>query len=129
MLNRVVLIGRLSKDPEIRHTQSEKDVATFTLAVDRKYKQGEADFIPVVVWGKAAENCVKYLAKGKLAAVDGRLQLRNYTDKEGVKRLSAEIEADDVRFLSPKPANGGASAVGIDSNANEDMVGDDDLPF
>ena len=105
MLNRIVLIGRLTRDPELRYTQSGVAVASFTLAVDRKFKnqagEREADFIPVVVWRQAAEACNTYLAKGKLAAVDGRLQIRNYEDKEGNKRLAAEVVADNVWFLSP----------------------------
>ena len=124
MLNRVVFIGRLTKDPELRQTQSGKEIATFTLAVNRKFKQDETDFIPVIVWGKAADSCGKYLAKGKMAAVDGRLKLENYVDKDGIKRLSVEVEADDVRFLSPK---GGQDAPV--SNAPEPLYEDDDLPF
>ena len=124
MLNRVIFIGRLTKDPELRQTQSGKEIATFTLAVNRKFKQDETDFIPVIVWGKAADSCGKYLAKGKMAAVDGRLKLENYIDKDGIKRLSVEVEADDVRFLSPK----GSQDASV-SNAPEPLYEDDDLPF
>lgn len=124
MLNRVVLIGRLTKDVDLRYTQSGKAVANFTLAVDRNFSKEDTDFIRVVAWGGQAENCDKYLLKGKLAAVDGKLQIRTY-EKDGVKHTSAEVIADSVQFLSPKTANNDAHAVGM----GEDMVGDDDLPF
>lgn len=101
MLNRVVLIGRLTKDVDIRNTPNGKAVATFTLAVDRKYKKDEADFIPVVVWGKSAENCAEYIGKGSMVAVDGRIQTRNY-EKDGRKVYITEVIADDVRFLDKK---------------------------
>ena len=106
MLNRIVIIGRLTRDPEMRQTPSGTAVCTFTLAVDRSFKSAagerETDFIPVVAWRQLGETCAKYLAKGKLAAVDGRLQLRRYEDKDGNNRIAAEIVADNVRFLSPK---------------------------
>lgn len=101
MLNRVVLIGRLTKDVDIRNTPNGKAVATFTLAADRKYKKDEADFIPVVVWGKSAENCAEYIGKGSMVAVDGRIQTRNY-EKDGRKVYITEVIADDVRFLDKK---------------------------
>lgn len=106
MLNRIVLIGRLTKAPELRHTQSGKAVCSFTLAVDRPYVGAdgnrEADFINIVVWNKTAENCAQYLAKGKLAAVDGRLQIRSYEGSGGQRRYVTEVVAEVVRFLSPK---------------------------
>ena len=106
MLNRIVIIGRLTRDPEMRQTPSGTAVCTFTLAVDRSFKSAngerETDFIPVVAWRQLGETCGRYLAKGKLAAVDGRLQLRRYEDKDGSKRTAAEVIADNVRFLSPK---------------------------
>ena len=106
MLNRIVIIGRLTRDPAMRQTPSGTAVCTFTLAVDRSFKSAngerETDFIPVVAWRQLGETCGRYLAKGKLAAVDGRLQLRRYEDKDGSKRTAAEVIADNVRFLSPK---------------------------
>lgn len=107
MLNRIILIGRLVRDPELRFTPSGKAVCQFTLAVDRQYadQNGErqADFINIVVWGKAGESCAQYLAKGRLAAVDGRLQIRTYFgQKDGEKRRATEVIAENVRFLSPK---------------------------
>ena len=106
MLNRTVLIGRLTKDPELKQTPSGKEVCTLTLAVDRAFTNAagerEADFFPIVVWGKQASACNKYLAKGKLAAVDGRTQLRWYEDKNGSKRLAVDVIAESVKFLSPQ---------------------------
>jgi single-strand DNA-binding protein len=140
MLNRIVLIGRLTRDPELRYTQSGVPVASFTLAVDRNFKnaQGEreTDFINIVVWRQQAENCAQYLTKGKLAAVDGNLQLRSYTGNDGIKRTVAEVIADTVRFLSPK--EGGSSftaaappkeAAPYNAEQEEEMLGNDDLPF
>ena len=105
-MNRAILIGRLTKDPELRYTQSGIAVASFTLAVDRPFKnqQGdkEADFIPIVVWRKAAENCANYLTKGSQAGVEGRIQVRSYEAQDGTKRWVTEIIADYVHFLSTK---------------------------
>ncbi|CAA7599789.1 Nucleic acid-binding, OB-fold [Acididesulfobacillus acetoxydans] len=145
MLNRVVLIGRLTKDPELRYTQNGVAVATFSLAVDRKYKnaQGEreTDFIPVVTYRQLAELCSNYLAKGKLAAVDGRIQVSSYTGQDGQRRWSTEVVAEDVRFLSPKegssaggaagsagPSASGGSFGGVGSFGHEVSL-DDDIPF
>ena len=95
MLNRVILIGRLTRDPELKYTPSGTAVASFILAVDRfrTNAQGEkeADFIPIVVWQKQAENCAEYLRKGSLAAVDGRLQVRRYEAKDGTRRWVTEV--------------------------------------
>lgn len=130
MLNRIVLIGRLTKDPELRYTQSGKAVCTFTLAVDRPYLANngnrEADFINIVVWNKTAENCAQYLAKGKLAAVDGRLQIRSYDGQDGQRRYVTEVIADNVRFLSPKSEGSQQEAWIGDSGYNSPA---DDLPF
>ena len=122
MLNRIVLIGRLTKDPELRFTQSGKAVCSFTLAVDRPYTNQdgnkETDFINIVVWNKLGENCAQYLAKGKLAAVDGRLQIRSYEGNDGQRRYVTEVIADNVRFLTPK------SEGGQQSSQQESWVGD-----
>lgn len=99
MLNKVILIGRLTRDVELRYTAQGTAVAQFTLAVNRKFNKDEADFINIVVWRGLAENCANYLGKGRLAAVEGRLQVRNYEDKDGQKRWITEVVADDVRFL------------------------------
>ncbi|MGI5892181.1 MAG: single-stranded DNA-binding protein [Bacillota bacterium] len=143
MLNRIILIGRLTKDPELRFTQSGVAVASFFLAVDRSFKnadgQKETDFINIIAWRGLGENCANYLSKGKLAAVDGRLQIRNYETKDGQKRTIAEVVADDVRFLSPRessvatptsPSEGYVKNEPVMDNFDEEMpLGDDDLPF
>ena len=132
MLNRIVLIGRLTKDPELRYTPSGKAVASFTLAVDRARpnQQGEkeADFISVVVWQKQAENCANYIGKGSLVAVDGRLQIRTYDAKDGQRRWVTEVIAESVRFLD-KRASSGEQGQGISSVGDEMSFTDDDIPF
>lgn len=130
MLNRIILIGRLTKDPELRYTPNGRAVASFTLAVDRPFKnqQGEreADFINIVVWGSQAENCANYLAKGKLAAVDGRLQIRSFEGQDGQRRWITEVVADSVRFLSPKSSDSGFEPGHMGSEVD---FSDDDIPF
>jgi len=105
-MNKIVLIGRLTKDPEVKNTPNGAIVTTFSVAVDRGFKKKdgttETDFINIVTWRKLAENCGKYLAKGKMAAISGRLQIRSYVDKQGTKKYITEVIADDVQFLSPK---------------------------
>ena len=102
-MNKVVLIGRLTRDPELRYTGSNTPVASFTLAVNRPFsnQQGEreADFINVVVWRKQAENVKNYLSQGSQAAVEGRIQTRSYDDQNGQKRYVTEVVADNVEFL------------------------------
>lgn len=109
MLNKVVLIGRLTKDPDVRTLDSGSTVATFTLAVGRTFKDrnGErgTDFIPIVAWSKTAELCGEYLKKGNQTAISGRIQTRTYEDNEGTKRYVTEVVADEVTFLSSKNEN------------------------
>lgn len=102
MMNVVVLIGRLTADPALRYTPSGKAVCQFRLAVDGPSKESEALFIDVVVWEKQAENAAEYLSKGRLCAVQGRLQTRTYEASDGTKRTVTEVVANNVRFLSPK---------------------------
>ncbi|EHR0456617.1 single-stranded DNA-binding protein [Listeria monocytogenes] len=106
MMNRVVLVGRLTKDPELRYTPAGAAVATFTLAVNRTFtnQQGEreADFINCVVWRKPAENVANFLKKGSMAGVDGRVQTRNYEGNDGKRVYVTEIVAESVQFLEPK---------------------------
>lgn len=139
MLNRVILIGRVTKDPELRYTSSGSPVLNMTIAVDRPFtnQQGEreADFIDVVVWNKQAENCANYLGKGRLVAVEGRLQIRSYEDNQGNRRRVAEVVANNVRFL-PDGKNGGgrknaAEAAPPDGDPFGDNVpfNEDDIPF
>ena len=111
MLNRVILIGRLTRDPELRYTPAGVAVTQFTIAVDRPFSnqqnQREADFIPVVTWRQLAETCANYLRKGRLTAVEGRIQVRNYDNNEGKRVYVTEVIADNVRFL--ESANSGAN--------------------
>ncbi|ODA98083.1 single-stranded DNA-binding protein, partial [Listeria monocytogenes] len=106
MMNRVVLVGRLTKDPDLRYTPAGAAVATFTLAVNRPFKNGqgeqEADFIQCVVWRKPAENVANFLKKGSLTGVDGRVQTRNYEGNDGKRVYVTEIVAESVQFLEPK---------------------------
>ena len=100
-MNNIILIGRLTKDPDLRYTPNGKAVCSFTLAVDRPYSgdKKEADFINIVVWNKMGENCAKYLSKGRKTAVQGRLQVRSYEDNNGQRRYVTEVIANSVEFL------------------------------
>ena len=102
MLNRIILMGRLTRDPELRRTQNGTAVTSFSLAVDRDFKsqsgEKETDFIDIVAWRNTAEFVSKYFAKGRMAVVEGRLQIRDWTDRDGGKRRSAEVVADNVYF-------------------------------
>ena len=118
MLNHIVLMGRLTRDPELRRTGSGIAVASFTLAVDRDYAaQGaerETDFVDIVAWRSTAEFVSKYFTKGRMAVVSGRLQIRNWQDKDGNKRRSAEVVANDVYFGDSK--RDGAASGGFDQS-------------
>ncbi|KUP09380.1 single-stranded DNA-binding protein [Bacillus coahuilensis m2-6] len=121
MMNRVVLVGRLTKDPDLRYLPNGTAVATFTLAVNRTFtnQQGEreADFINCVVWRKPAENVANFLKKGSLAGVDGRLQTRNYEGQDGRKVYVTEVVAESVQFLEPRNSNNqGQSQGGYNQN-------------
>ena len=152
MLNRIILMGRLTRDPELRHTQAGIPVASFSLAVDRDFKSRDGgeratDFIDIVVWRATAEFVAKYFTKGRMAVVEGRLQIRDWTDREGGKRRSAEVIADNVYFGDSKRDGGGDSGggsfarpaapapvdYGIPSGNEEQFAelsdDDDDLPF
>jgi single-strand DNA-binding protein len=132
IMNKVILIGRLTRDPELRYTPSGTPVAKFTLAVDRSVKKDQektADFIDIITWEKKAEACSNYLGKGKLVAVEGRLQIRSYDDKQGVRRKAAEVVANNVQFLEKKAdddVNGRGYAGNQDGEINFD---DSDIPF
>lgn len=124
MLNRIILIGRLTRQPELRITPSSLSVTTFTLAVDRRPTQSgqkETDFIDVVVFGKLADITAKYVDKGRLVAVEGRLQTRTYETKDGQKRKAWEVVADNIQFLSPKPKNGDVALDASDEVPEEDV--------
>jgi len=130
MLNKVILIGRLTRDPELRYTPNNGTaVATFGLAVDRPFGKDEVDFIDIVVWNKQAELCAQYLSKGKLAAIDGRLQIRSYEAKDGSKRRVAEVVAEAVRFLSPKGSTESGPRKEFDEYPKEVNLEDEEIPF
>ena len=151
MLNRIVLMGRLTKNPELRHTQSGTPVASFSLAVDRDFKDKQTgekttDFIDIVAWRSSAEFVSRFFTKGRMAVVEGRLQIRDWTDKDGGKRRSAEIVADNVYFGDSKrdgagdfggaPASysapmGGRNAAPMGGQSDFAEIGEEDgeLPF
>ena len=115
MLNHIVIMGRLTRDPELRRTGSGKAVASFTVAVDRDFSQGdqkETDFIDCVAWQKTGEFVSKHFAKGRMIVVSGRLQIRSWTDKEGNKRRTAEVVADSCYFGDSKRDSDGGSHYG-----------------
>ena len=155
-MNKVFLIGRLTKDPELRYTGSNIAVATFSLAVNRPFTsqsgEKEADFINIVVWRKQAENVKNYIKQGSQVAIDGRIQTRSYDDQDGKKRYVTEVVADNVQFLDTKGSREQRSGETMDANAygfsqetdvktsdvnsdpfkdfgEEIKIEDDDLPF
>lgn len=140
-MNNVILIGRLTRDPELRYTTSQMAVATFTLAIDRPTKadrEKETDFPRVKAFGKTAENCEKYLAKGRLVAVQGSIQTGSYEDKDGKRVYTTDVIANRVEFLewgdrpqSNAPANSGAQTSGFNAGDVPDdfQALDEDVPF
>ena len=152
-MNKVILIGRLTRDPELRYTSSNVATCTFSLAVDRPFTnqsgEREADFINIVVWRKQAENCKNYLTKGSQVAIEGRIQTRNYDDKDGKKVYVTEVVADNVQFLGAKGSGNSQSSDSTtpydfsnDMNQTTDVssdpfadfgssieISDDELPF
>lgn len=144
MLNKIIIMGRLTRDPELRRTASSTAVAGFTLAVDRDFKSqnGEksTDFIDVVAWRNTAEFVAKYFTKGRMVVVEGRLQIRDWKDKDGNNRRSAEVVAENVYFGDSKrdgapagdyaaPMGGYAAPVSTTSSFSEIEDEDGDLPF
>ncbi len=145
MINRVILVGRLTRDPELRRTTSGMSVASFTVAVDNRVKSGaekSASFIPCTVWNQAAENVSKFTRKGSLVGIDGRLNQRSYDSKEGKRVTVLEVICDSVQFLEPK--SGAPEATSTDAtpdfqpdeparetskNLSSIDIVDDDLPF
>jgi single-strand DNA-binding protein len=131
-INKAIIIGNLTKDPEARATTSGISVCSFTVAVQRRFKDanGErgADFIPVVVWRTQADNCAKYLSKGSKVAVSGSIQTRNYEAQDGTKRYVTEIIADEVEFLNTKAKD--VTQGEYDAPEGFEVMDDDsDLPF
>ena len=150
MLNKIILMGRLTRDPELRRTQSGTAVTSFSIACDRDFKsqsgEKETDFIDIVAWRSTAEFVSKYFTKGRMAVVEGRLQIRDWTDREGGKRRSAEVVADNVYFGDSKrdsggeyggssygapPSSGQAPASGSGGGSEFAEIGEEDgeLPF
>lgn len=129
-MNNVVLIGRLTRDPEIRYIPgNEKAVANLNLAVNRPFKKDEADFFRVVVFGKPAENCARYLSKGSMIGVQGRIQNNNYTTASGEKRYGTDIVADRVEFLESKSKDSGQDNGLPDGFTVMPQDDDDEIPF
>ena len=132
MLNRIIVMGRMTRDPELRRTNSGTAVASCTVAVDRDFKsqsgEKETDFIDVVAWRNTAEFVSKYFSKGRMAVVEGRLQLRDWTDKDGNKRRTAEIVADSVYFGDSKRDGGDAAQIEPQGGFSE-IEDDENLPF
>ena len=130
-MNIAVLMGRLTADPELKHTANDVPVTSFTLAVDRRIKTGEerqADFITIVAWRKTAEFLTKYFKKGQLVAVEGSIQTRKYQDKDGNNRTAFEVVANQVHFAERRES-GGESANAANTGDFAEINGDDDLPF
>lgn len=152
-MNSVILIGRLTRDPELRYLSNGTAVSRFSLAVDKNYLSREkkqeleskgqptADFINIVVWGKQAENCANFLVKGRLVGVQGRIQTGSYTGQDGIKRYTTDVVADRVQFLEWGDSRQGNQNINNDyNNMNKDFdtgidmdgfhpVDDDDIPF
>jgi len=132
-VNRIVLVGRLAQEPELRYTQTGIAVGRFTIAVNRPFlnQQGEreADFIDIVVWRNQAENCANYLSKGRLVGVDGRLQIRSYETAEGQRRRVTEVVADRVEFLDRARDTEQVSEDGTRQQTEDDSGFPDDVPF
>ena len=141
MLNKGIIMGRLTRDPELRYTQSNTPVSTFTVAVDRDFKdkgsgERQTDWIDVVAWRQTGEFVDRYFTKGRMAVVEGRLQIRQYTDKEGNNRTATELVADEIAFCGDgNSARENAGAMESDaehdteSGSFEDLEDDDELPF
>jgi single-strand DNA-binding protein len=129
-MNKVIIVGRLTRDPEVRYTQTGKAVASFSVAVDTGFGENKrADFIPVVVWDKLAEVCGNNLTKGRRVLVEGRLQIRDY-EKDGQKRRAAEVVAQNIEFLDTKQAVGnGSTTSGTTSSASPAKSGYDVSSF
>jgi len=128
-MNKAFIVGRLTKQPEHRTTQSGVSVATLSVAVTRRTNREEADFFTVIAWRGLADNCAKYLVKGRQVAVAGEIRTRSYEAKDGSKRYVTELAADDIEFLA-KPAGADVQDGGFAQDADMDeLVSDDDLPF
>lgn len=131
-LNKVLLIGHLTRDPEIRYTQSGKAVTKFPLAVNNPRNKDETTFVDIIAWDKLGETCNTYLKKGTFTLVEGRLVIRNYDDKDGNKRKATEIVINNMQMLGNKPADGAGESQQTFTGAGNDSFGDDlddEIPF
>lgn len=134
-MNKVIMIGRATDKPTLRTTQSGKSVATFSIAVTRRYDRETTDFFNVVVWGKLGENCAKYIDKGQQIAVSGEFQIRTWVDKNDQKRLQPEIVAQDVEFLAKRAEGSNKGREGDffaglqEDDTMTDGLMDDELPW
>lgn len=131
--NRVILMGNLTRDPELRYTPGGTAVANFGIAINRRFKtedevREEVDFFDIVVWGKQAENCSEYLSKGRSVLVEGRLQQNRWETSEGQKRSKVEVVANTVQFLGSKSAEGAKAAPGSDGDDDSEFD-ESDIPF
>jgi single-strand DNA-binding protein len=126
-MNKVILVGRLTQDPEVRYTQSGKAVASFTIAINRFSGQGqrEADFIPIVAWEKLAETCGNNLTKGQRVLIEGRLQIRSYEANDGQKRRVAEVIAQTMEFLERKQVSDDKESVPFGGQ----ILPEEEIPF
>lgn len=135
-MNKVILAGRLVRDPELRYTQTGKAVASFTLAVNRRFshnnEQQTADFIPIIVWDKLAEVCSKHLFKGSQILVEGRMQIRNYDAQDGSKRYVTEVIAQELEFMGAKPTTVTTENKPLSTQAQSfgsEVPEDEEIPF
>lgn len=137
MLNKIMLIGHLGKDPEMNYTPSGTAVTKFSLAVSRSYKvpatgekRDETEWFNIVAWNKLAETCSAYLHKGSKIYIEGRLTQRKYTDREGVQRVAIDVIANEMEMLTPKSAQGGSDFLAGGNTTDDDPLGDiDEHPF
>lgn len=142
MFNKVILMGRLTRDPDLRHTQNNTSVVSFTLAVDRPYKSGsgerQTDFLPITAWGKLGDWCTNWLERGTMVIVAGTMQSRPWTDKSGNRRIAYEVKADEIRFGESRAAReraqqaAGNAPYPADANAFQELADDEDdgdVPF
>jgi single-strand DNA-binding protein len=130
-MNKVILVGRLTRDPEVRYTPNGKAVASFTIAVNRFMGQGKeaADFIPVVAWEKLAEVCGNNLTKGRRVLVEGRLQVRSYDGSDGHKRYVTEVIAQNIEFLDSRQGGAGNGSSTDVNSFGSDVFPDEEIPF
>jgi single-strand DNA-binding protein len=130
-LNKIILMGRLTRDPELRTTQSGVSVTSFTIAVDRDFDKTATDFVDIVAWKNTAEFVSRFFTKGRMAVVSGRLQMRSWEDRDGKKRVSAEVVADNVYFGDSKREEGSSYSPPPKAAVTDfsEIGPDDDLPF